>query len=94
MEITVNLYCGMEKIAGASHILVEFKDEVTIGGLLNKLIDSYGEEMKTELVDLNINEFASSLIIHNGESMQLVPNLEKKLEDGDEISLITFCAGG
>lgn len=96
MAITVNLYAGMERIAGSNKIEVEIKDgsEITVEDLLLMLIKQYGDQMKAEMVDLRTGEFASSLIIHNGKSMQLIPNLGMKLQDQDEISLITFCSGG
>ncbi|MEW6662510.1 MAG: MoaD/ThiS family protein [Bacillota bacterium] len=94
MAITVNLYAGMERIAGGSSVLLQHKPNMTIEGLLRQLIQQYGDEMRAELVNLKTGEFASSVIIFNGKAMPLLPNLEKQIQDGDEISLITFCAGG
>lgn len=94
MLVNIKVYGGMRLLAKREIVPVEIDNGYTLRDVLLKLMDIYGEEMKRELVDMITNEFAPALILINNKSTQLIENLSRKMNDGDEVALISFCAGG
>jgi len=94
MKISIKLYGMMALIAKKEILILELDEEITLKGVLDEIVERFGEEMKLELIDTYTNEYSHSLILLNNKLMPLVSNLSKQIKDGDKISLISFCAGG
>jgi len=65
---------------------------------LDELIQEIGRRYRSKEMDYYLSEKESTdpslIITHNGHSVRRVRDYDRKLEDGDEIILMTVISGG
>ena len=84
------------EITKSTNQLLQFKGELTLSELLDRLKDQYGDKFYELLWDKkNKNEFSSFLsIIINGRSYRNEDFLKTVLKDGDDIAFLYLYFGG
>lgn len=87
----VKFFAHYREYTGAKEI--DIKNCKTIGELLKKLSEIYGEKLSKEFFD---GESLSSrvIVLVNGRNIVHLSNLNTPLKDDDEISLFPVVAGG
>lgn len=70
-------------------IEIKLKDGATLKDAIDKLISIYGDELKNRIYDSENQSYIIEFIVNQKRELPL-----KILEDGDEIAIVPFVAGG
>lgn len=74
---------------------MELEDDVSVNGLLGKLVERYGEHVKEHLFDPASGQLQGrTMVLKNGRNIRSLKGMETSLEDGDVISIFLPVGGG
>ncbi len=66
----------------------------SVGNLLNKMFEEFGEILKTEILDINGDVKKHYRIIVNGRNINLLEGFKTILNEGDMVAFMPTIAGG
>ncbi len=94
MTLSIKFIGALRHISGKTLLSVNYQEDISLKGLIDKLIQELPELKKT-FSDQQINDSKSnSLILINGREISVLNGLETKLSDGDEIVFVPVVHGG
>jgi len=73
---------------------IDVADPETVGGLFKALRQRYGPPFVEKIWDPNTGEMAAFLIKQNETIIRSTTDMDRKIQDGDEIALIFPIGGG
>jgi MoaD family protein len=91
----MKLFAHLRQAAGTNEVKIKIDEQTTIKDILNKSIAIFGKDFESRLKDAKTGELAPFLImIGNKEISSVRGDLNTKVMDGDEISLLEPVGGG
>jgi len=94
-RVRVKSFSVIRDVLGAEVIEIDVAHPETVGGLFNALVDKYGQPFKNRIWDPNTGEMVPFLMKLNEETLiSSVSDLDKEIQDGDEIVIIFPIGGG
>ncbi len=88
----VHLVGDLREMVGKKEIEVTIPNS-TIGGLIDKITQGYGENFKYEVVDRRTGDLRMIILVNN-EDIRFLRGLDTLLRDGDKVVIIPPIAGG
>lgn len=88
VEINVKLYSVFKKIAGRSHVVLQFEEKPTVNELVKKMCSQFGKEFLKNSFDKDGNLKMVCLV--NGKSQKK----DFVLKNGDKVVIISSAGGG
>jgi molybdopterin synthase sulfur carrier subunit len=96
VKVTVKSFLTLRQVMGDQAEFEMEIDDITIGELLDRLCDRFGEGLVAQIFDRDTNAVSHLLrVLVNGRHYTTLPDqLNTRLEDGDEVALFPPVAGG
>lgn len=93
-RVSVKTFSVIRDAIGEGVIEIDVENPETVGGLFDVMVRKYGKPFKEKIWDPNTGEIFPFLIRLNDEIIRSTADLDKKINDGDKISLIIPVGGG
>ena len=93
-RVSVKTFSVIRDALGADVIEIDVESPETVGTLFDAMVRKYGEPFKEKIWDPDTGEISPFLIRLNDEIIRSTVDLDKKIKDGDKISLIIPVGGG
>lgn len=93
-RVKVKTFSVIRDILGSDVIEIDVDNPETMGRLFEALLHRYGQPFKEKLWDPNSGEMAPFLIRLNDTIISSTLDMDKKIQDGDEIAVIFPIGGG
>ena len=93
-RVSVKTFSVTRDAIGAGVVEIDVENPETVGELFDTMARKYGKPFKEKIWDPNTGEIAPFLIRLNDEIIRSSVDLDKKIKDGDKISLIIPVGGG
>jgi len=94
-KVKIRLFAQLRRIAGVNEADLEIDDNTTLKDILDKSIKKFGPEFEKNLKDTRTGELAPFLIMLGRKEISSVRgDLNTKVMDGDEISILEPVGGG
>lgn len=95
MKVTIKAFATIREALGRGWMQMEIENEATVGQLLLRLSEVYGERFSSRVLNPDKKTLTRGLkILVNGRDIDFLQGLETKLKDGDVVTLIPPVAGG
>ncbi len=93
-RVKVKTFSVIRDVLGSDVVEIDVDNPETIGGLFDALLRQYGQPFKDKIWDPNTGEMAPFLIKLNETIIRSTSDMDKKIQDGDEIAVIFPIGGG
>lgn len=94
-RIKVKLFANLRLVTGMNEVELKIDDRSTVKEVLNKTIEKFGPEFEKNIKDTKTGELTPFLIMIGRKEISSVRgDLNTKVIDGDEISLLEPVGGG
>ena len=93
-RVKVKTFSVIRDVLGSDVVEVNVDNPETIGGLFDAMFHQYGQSFKNTIWDPNTGEMAPFLIKLNETIISSTTDMDKKIQDGDEIAIIFPIGGG
>jgi molybdopterin converting factor small subunit len=94
VQIRVRVLGSLRETMKNNDVSLDLNDDVCLEGLIKTLISAY-PQIETNLWDRVIESYSSNaLVLVNGVEAGNLEGLRTKLEDGDEIVILSVTHGG
>ncbi len=94
-KVKVKLFAHLRQAAGTNEIEIDISEKSTLEDVLNMTIKKFGPNFEKNLKDTITGEFAPFLIMIGRKEISSVEgDLNTRVLDGDEISLLDPVGGG
>ena len=93
-RVKVKTFSVIRDVLGSDVVEVDVAVPETVGGLFQTLRDRYGPPFASKIWDPNTGEMAAFLIKQNETIIRSTVDMDRKIQDGDEIALIFPIGGG
>ena len=95
ITIKVQTILYLKKIVGAREIEISVPSGCILQGLLEIMVDTWGDELATRLFEPNsTNLLPYRRLMVNGQDIGFLDGLNTLLQDGDEILIMPPVSGG
>ena len=93
--VKIHTILEIKKIIGHRDVEISLPRGSTLNALLGRMVDTWGEKLKTILFDPQTSElFPHIRVMVNGRDMGFLDGLETVLNAGDEILILPPVGGG
>lgn len=92
--VRVKVFSVLRDALGAGVVEVDVGPLDTVQGLFNAMFAKYSKRLRDVLVDPETGEMTPFMLIVNGEAISSTLDRERRVKDGDEISIIFPIGGG
>ena len=79
---------------GAKELNLDLEDNATINDVFTKLVEKFGDDIKTVLVKKTGDPNDHLVIMLNEKNIRSLDDLNTKIQNKDEITLLPAIAGG
>jgi len=93
-RVKVKTFSVIRDILGSDVVEIDVDNPETVGGLFDTLLRQYGQPFKDKIWDPNTGEMAPFLIKLNETIIRTTSDMDKEIQDGDEIAVIFPIGGG
>jgi len=93
-RVKVKTFSVIRDILGSDVVEIDVDNPETVGGLFDTLLRQYGQPFKEKIWDPNTGEMAPFLIKLNETIIRTTSDMDKEIQDGDEIAIIFPIGGG
>ncbi len=93
-KVKVKTFSVIRDVLGSDVVEIEVDSPETIGRLFDALLRRYGQPFKEKIWDPNTGTMAPFLIRLNETIIRSTVDMDKKIQDGDEIAVIFPVGGG
>ena len=95
MNVKLKTILNFKKIIGKGDVDIPFEDGTSLKQALDILVDTYGEELRSNLFDPDDGSPLQHVrLMVNGRDIAFLDGLQTVLRDGDEILIFPAVAGG
>lgn len=95
IKVRVKLLGILQKLNGKDQAVIELKEPIAIGRLIQNLVENFSDEFKRAIIDPELDDpRPNALILVNGREISALKGLETKVCDNDEIVIIAVTHGG
>lgn len=96
MAVTCKVFLsgGLMVAAGRDEVELSLPEGATLEMVLQRLVENYGHQMEVQLKNSLSNQYVDYLLVMNGHPIPLKLNLDKTIQDGDEVAILAICSGG
>jgi MoaD family protein len=95
MRITLHTILGIKDVVGQRLTEIELPDEVTIKDFLTYIIERWGDELASRLLQPDSFVVLPYVrIMVNGQTIEFLEGMETALKDGDEVLILPPASGG
>jgi MoaD family protein len=95
MNIKVRTFANLRDVIGKGEIEYQVPSGSTLGGVLQKMSEDYGEGFEKQITDPLTGDIIAFLLLVNGQSYRSTADLDKEVADGDTVTImIPFDGGG
>jgi molybdopterin converting factor small subunit len=82
-------------LSGKNHSNIILKDRTNVKALIQKIAETFPSDFKRSLIDPELNDpRPNALILVNGKEVSALEGIATKINDGDEVVLISVSHGG
>ena len=93
-RVKVKTFSVIRDVLGSDVVEIDVAGPETVGGLFKALRQRYGPPFAEKIWDPNTGEMAAFLIKQNETIIRSTADMDRKIQDGDEIALIFPIGGG
>ena len=94
IEVTVQFYGQLQSVVNEKNTRVKLHHYNLVGGLVDTLIQHYGELLKDELIDPQTHQLNTyTQIFVNKQSLTSLQGLKTELKEGDHVIFLPPFAG-
>ena len=93
-RVKVKTFSVIRDVLGSDIVEIDVDNPETVGGLFDALLHQYGQPFKEKIWDPNTGKMAPFLIKLNETIIRSTSDMNKEIQDGDEIALIFPIGGG
>jgi MoaD family protein len=93
-RVKVKTFSVIRDVLGADVIEVEVGSPETVGSVFDALLRKYGTALKEKIWDPEAGEMAPFLVRLNDEIIRSKFDMDRSIQDGDEIAIIFPIGGG
>jgi MoaD family protein len=93
-RVSVKTFSVVRDAIGKGVVEIDVENPETVSGLFDVMIRKYGMPFKEKIWDPDTGEISPFLIRLNDEVIRSTVDLDRKINDGDKISLIIPVGGG
>jgi MoaD family protein len=94
VEVTVKFYGQLQSVVNEKSKRVKLNHYNLVGGLVDTLIQQYGELLKDELIDPQTHQLNTyTQIFVNKQSLTSLQGLKTELKEGDHVIFLPPFAG-
>jgi molybdopterin synthase sulfur carrier subunit len=93
MRIILRYFADYREITGLKEMLIDVRENQTIGGLLRIMVNKY-PALKPEIFEDQEELKESVTILVNGRSIEFLERMKTRLQEGDMVTLFPPVAGG
>ena len=95
INVKVQTILYLSKIVGAREIDISVPDGCTLQGILENMVDTYGDELASHLFQPKSTTLLPYLrLMVNGRDIAFLDGMNTLLKDGDEILILPPVSGG
>ena len=93
--VKVKFPLALHGLTKTREIELDFDGSTTIGAVLDRLVEEYGEEFREKIMDQgNINIKRSFNVYLNGMNIKNVQDIKTEVHGNDEIIILSWVSGG
>lgn len=93
-RVKVKTFSVIRDVLGSDVVEIDVDKPETVGGLFEALLRQYGQPFKDRIWDPNSGEMAPFLIRLNETIIRSTADMDREIQDGDEIAVIFPIGGG
>jgi molybdopterin synthase sulfur carrier subunit len=95
INVKVQTILYLSKIVGAREIEISVPNGCTLQGILENMVDSYGDELASHLFQPKSTTILPYLrLMVNGRDIAFLDGMNTLLKDGDEVLIMPPVSGG
>ncbi len=95
IKVRVKLLGILQKLNGKDQAVIELKEPIAIGRLIQNLVENFSDEFKRAIIDPELDDPRPNvLILVNGREISALEGLETNINDADEITIVAVTHGG
>lgn len=95
ITVRVRSMFDIKEVIGARQVSLVLDEGTTVRGLLYRLFERYGVELREKIMDSKTgNVYSHFTILVDGRNINYLNGMETKLLDGSVISLLPSAGGG
>jgi MoaD family protein len=92
--VRVKAFSVLRDVLGAGAVEVAIGPDETVQGLFDAMFAKYGKSLTDVLVDPETGEMTPFMLVVNGEAVSSTLDRERRVQTGDEITIIFPIGGG
>lgn len=93
-RVKVKTFSVIRDVLGSDVVEIEVDNPETVNGVFDALVRQYGQSFKDKIWDPNTGEMAPFLMKLNEIIITSTSDMDKEIQDGDEIAVIFPIGGG
>ena len=93
-RVKVKTFSVIRDVLGSDIVEIEVANPETVNGVFDALVRQYGQSFKDKIWDPNTGEMAPFLMKLNEIIITSTSDMDKEIQDGDEIAVIFPIGGG
>ena len=93
-KVRVKTFSVIRDVLGSDVVEIDVENPETVGGLFDALLRQYGQPFKDKIWDSNTGEMAPFLMRLNETIISSTLDMDREIQDGDEIAVIFPIGGG
>ena len=93
-KVRVKTFSVIRDVLGSDVVEIDVENPETVDGLFDALLRQYGQPFKDKIWDPNTGKMAPFLMRLNETIISSTADMDREIQDGDEIAVIFPIGGG
>ena len=94
MQITLKTFANLKDVIGQKEMHIELPPKANLSDLFDFLNKKYGENFDRQVRDQLTKELVPFLILVNDKTYRSVADMDKRIDDGDVVTIMVPFDGG